>query len=207
VAGVIDDLVESSIDEPIRPAMYVFRPPDQYDFVVLARLKDPLPTDAELLHEFTTRWGERAPRRVIHVRDAARAATAHHRARVVLLGAIAVLIVPLMLFGVAGTILHTVGQETRALALSLALGGDAARLRFQMVWRIAAAALCAVAGGLMVGLMATRVMAASGGPVAPDRVFVAVSVAAIMSALTTVVAWIASRSVRRIQVFQVLRDC
>jgi hypothetical protein len=206
VTGVIDDIVEGSIDEPIRAAMYVFRPPDQYDFVLLARLQAPVPTDAELLHEFTARWGERAPRRVTHVRDVARGATDPHRARVALLGAIAVLMVPIMLCGVAGTILHTVRQDTRAIALSLALGGDATRLRIRMVWRIAAAALCAVGGGLMLGLMAARIAASSGGPVAPDRIFVAVSVAVVVSTVATTVAWIATRSMRHIDVFQVLRD-
>jgi hypothetical protein len=95
-------------------------------------------------------WGT-SPPRPFPVSDAVRLATGEYRARVLLLGLVAILTIPLTLLGVAGALTYAVRQHARETAIELAIGAEPRGIRRRVVRDALVASAQAAVLGLVVG--------------------------------------------------------
>jgi macrolide transport system ATP-binding/permease protein len=162
IVGVVADIREGSLDEPIRPAIYV--PFDQYLFLyssVVVRTSQPgqslLPAMVAAIHQIDPG---------ISVHDESTMAerirwlpTAYlHRSSALLVGSFATIAFLLGVVGLYGVVAYSVSQRTREIGVRMALGAEPASI-YQLILREAAwLALVGTAAGIVCSVAAATLI-------------------------------------------------
>jgi putative ABC transport system permease protein len=206
VVGVIADLRLDRVDRPAEPTLYAYLPPPAAVGVVLARLKpSATPDSAGLSTVLTQVWGDRAPQ-VQRVEDLHRAAQSDYQARSTVLAAITILSLPLTLLGVAGALMYLVRQQTRQLAIELALGATPRDLERKVVRHALRATTIGIGLGLAAGIGLSRLATAwfHGVPALDIRVLAGSVV--LIAAVALLASWVPVRRAGRINPSIALRQ-
>jgi putative ABC transport system permease protein len=157
VIGVFDDMAISHPDESPAPEMLAFWRDQFFSSVVptiVVRVRGP-EDETAVIKRMQAMLAEvfpaEPPRRIIRLSDEVHRATGEHRARLMVLGMIGLLCLPLAAAGVGGALLHAVRQRTREIGVRLALGAEARDIQRPFL----AQAFTCVGVGLTVGLAAS----------------------------------------------------
>lgn len=204
VLGVIGDFADGRPDQPPRP--HVFVPAATAPFVI-ARLAPDVPgAEAGIRATFDRLWADRASRQIIRIEDEHVRTTADYRARSILLTLLGVLCLPLAIVGLIAAQMDAVRQQTRDIAIRLALGAEPADVRRRVVLRAVATVVGGLALGLAGGIGVGQLMSAYlYGVEALDAASVAIVASLLLGVSLFAALWPASRAAR-IAPALVLRD-
>lgn len=206
IVGVIPDLRLDRLDRPAEPTLYSYLPPPAAVAVVLARLRPGTTPESAGLSEVLTRlWRDRAPR-VQPVVDLHRAAQSDYQARSTVLAAITLLSLPLTLLGVAGALMYLVRQQTRQLAIELALGAAPRDLERKVVRHALRATAIGIGLGLAGGIGLSRLAAAWFHGVPALDVRVLAGCVLLIAAVAVLASWAPVRRAGRINPAIALRQ-
>jgi len=197
VVGVVNDFVNERPDLPADPQVFLFRrSPNPF---LLARVNGDVGQAAAAIRTVMARiWADRSGgRNVVWLADEARRATAEYRARTILLAVLGLLCLPLALAGVGGALSYALRQQTREIAIRLAVGAEPGSIRRRVVGRALVWAVAGLLLGLAGGLGAGRWMSSYLFGVPSADPLTAIGVASVLAITAWVAAlWPASRAAR-----------
>jgi putative ABC transport system permease protein len=151
IVGTLPDVRLERPDRPAEPTVFLYLPPIAAVNGILVRLESGrTPEEIGVVAVLQRLWGT-SPPRPFPVSDAVHLATGEYRARVLLLGLVAILTIPLTLLGVAGALTYAVRQHARETAIELAIGAEPRGIRRRVVRDALVAAAQAAGVGLVVG--------------------------------------------------------
>jgi predicted lysophospholipase L1 biosynthesis ABC-type transport system permease subunit len=205
VVGVLPDVRLTRPDGPVEPTLFAYLPPPAAPAVVLARVRgEDSAAKAGIDSVLQNIWGLRATR-PFPVSNAVSQASTERKARVVLLSLTSGLTVPLAVAGIVGAIGYTVRQRRKEFAIRQAIGATArdirARVMVGALWTTSAAVMC----GLIMGVLAGRIMASTLFGVLPLDVPSALGVAGGMFVATIVATLAATHRSRVGSLVELLR--
>jgi predicted permease len=151
VVGVVANHLEQTSEEPPHPVVFLRHPTEGQRWWLLqvfVRTADPAGAATGSARIVRDVWGAGATTTVTFMTAEVSRAQSHWRARVLLLSLVAGLCVPLSLVGLAGALGRDVAERKYEVAVRLALGAEASRIRGAVVRR----AVSLVGLGLAIGL-------------------------------------------------------
>jgi len=160
VIGVVDDVRVSSLDEPPTPAIYVPETQMTYPQLVLVMRTKGAPTAVlpSVRRELHTLRSDVALEQVRSLEEVFSASLARQRFSLVLIGAFAIAALGLAVVGLYGVIALSVGERRRELGVRLALGARPRSVLALVLGEGARLAAAGIVAGLLVSLLATRLL-------------------------------------------------
>lgn len=194
----------------IAPRIEAFRPEAQegmpYMVALLRTSGDPTsltPAVRGVLHDLDPNLALLEVHTMDDLRDAS---LARARFLTMLLATFAIIGVVLSIVGVYGVLAHTARNRTREMGIRVALGAQAAQVRWLVVRQGLILACTGLAAGLLVALFTTRVMTKLLFHVAPNDPLTLIAVAALLVATSIVSSWIPAASAARADPVAALRS-
>ncbi|MGZ6140512.1 MAG: ABC transporter permease, partial [Myxococcaceae bacterium] len=191
VVGVVGDVRELGLDEPVLPIMYfphAQQPTDGMTYVVrsaapFAQLRRSTEAALEAVDPGIPVFG------VGPLESLLTASVAARRFSLVLVATFAVLALVLAAVGLYGVVAYSVRQRTKEIGVRMAIGADAGRIARLVVGESARMVGAGLAAGLVAALVAARVLAGflyGVGPADPLALVAAAAMLAIAAVLATV---------------------
>lgn len=207
IIGVVADVRTDHAAGPPLPTLFVYLPRQDVGPTLLVRLH-PLASDAEsgvreVLREV---WGSRAPMKTTYIDDAIATSAADYKARTVLVGLAALSSLPLTVIGIAGAIAYKARQERRYIAIELALGAPAKRVKWRVVRESVRSVVIAIPVGLLLGVVVCQALSAYVFGVSPAHWPTVIGAAAIIAAVTWLAAAVPARRAVRLDPAVLLRE-
>jgi predicted permease len=210
VIGVVDDVREGALNEPIWPAVYfpVNQNPGTYSFLVVRSAQDPataLPLLVAAIHRLDPGIGVRNEFTMIeHIHDGQ--ASYLRRSAASLVGGFAACALLLGVIGLYGVIAYSVSQRTREIGVRMALGAQ----RSSISRLILREAVHLVVLGLMIGASASfltgRLLGSLLFGVRSWDFSILIGVSATLAAATFIAAWIPARRAAATNPMEALRN-
>ncbi len=195
VFGVIGDFVDTRPGDPSRP--HVFVPSVTAPFVIARLSPDAPDAEAGIRATLDRLWADRASRQIIRLEDEHARTTADYRARSILLTLLGVLCLPLAIVGLIAAQMDTVRQQTRDIAIRLALGAAPSDVRRRVVFRAVAIIAAGLATGLAAGTGVGRLMSGYLFGVEPvDPISISAVTGVLLGVGWLAALWPASRAAR-----------
>jgi putative ABC transport system permease protein len=150
IVGIISDVKQSGVDEPVLPIVYPYLRRDAYTPLLLVRLGS---QDAghKIVEAMKAIWGARASNTVLELGAAAQQLTAKHQARSYVLGGTTLLCLPIMMLGIIGAVIHWYDRRSDELVLRQLLGATPGWVKRHAATAILRACAAGVVAGLAIG--------------------------------------------------------
>lgn len=210
VVGVVDDLREGGLEEPIWPAIYFPYNQDSYtEFLVVARTAVPpdtiLPALDAAIRETDRDAAAIAPRTMTSQIDESPAAYIR-RSTAWTVTAFAAVAWVLGIVGLYGVLAYLVRQRTREIGVRLALGADRRSVSRLVVVEAGKLAIVGIAAGLLTAVAMATSMRALLFDTAPWDGGVLVAVAALLGGSALVASYIPARRAASVNPIEALRS-
>jgi predicted permease len=209
VIGVVDDIRESTLDEPIRAAVYLplNQNPRNYVFLVARTRQDPataLPALVTAIHKLDPGIGVRNEFTMTeHIRDGA--ASYLRSSAAWLVGGFAACALVLGVIGLYGVIAYSVGQRTREIGVRMALGAQRSSIGRLILGEAAWLVFIGLVIGAAVSLLTGRLLGSLLFGVRSWDLSILFAVSAAIAATTFIAAWIPARRAAAVDPMQALR--
>jgi putative ABC transport system permease protein len=206
ITGVLPDMRLSHPDSAAMPTVFAYLPAPAAPGVVLARFRPGGTVETSGVQTVLNRlWGARAPV-PLPLDDARQLAMTDYRARMFLLNAMTVLVMPLTLLGVAGALTHIARQRRREIAIQLAIGAEPAAIERQILRGTMMRTTIAVAVGLGFGVVVGRLVSSSLYGVRPADPATLATATVLIVAVSWCGALLPARRAGRISPLEILRS-
>jgi predicted permease len=161
ITGVIADARFGSVDEEPEPTLFGYLAPPAVANVVLIRFQEDR-TEPGLQVEQVVKniWGDRAPRPFM-LSEAVARASVDRLARLRFLAAVAIVMLPLTVAGIAGAVSYAIGLRRKEIAVRQAIGATTRELQVLIGLQTAKAVASGIAGGLIAGVIVGRAMSST----------------------------------------------
>jgi predicted permease len=210
VVGIVADVIDGAPGQVREPQLLVpLTRPNLAVIVVRAAAGDGAAesaASAAIAAVLERHWGAFAPRRFQPLSAEVAALTAPWRARSILFGLVAALCLPLAVVGLAGAMQNAVRSRHREIAIRLALGAGASRVRRAIVSQALLYAGLGVAIGIAGGIGAGVLMASQLFEVQPVDARTIAGVTAGMLVVAWLAAWMPARRAAGIAPAVALKD-
>jgi len=210
VIGVVDDIREGGLNEPLRPAVYfpVNQNPGSYSFVVARTRQDPaaaLPELVSAIHRLDPGIGVRNEFTMVeHIHDGS--ASYLHSSAAWLVGGFAACALVLGVIGLYGVIAYSVGQRTREIGVRMALGAHRSSIGRLVLGEAAYLVLLGLVIGTGASFLTGRLLRSLLFGVRSWDLTILIGVSATIAATTFIAAWIPARRAAATDPMQALRS-
>ena len=208
IIGVVEDVHAKSLDEAMAPAVYV--PETQMTYpqlsLVVRTKGNPVAVLPSLRHALRAMRSDIALERVRTLTDVFSASLARQRFSLILIGAFAVAALALAVVGLYGVITLSVGERRREIGVRLALGARPATVLGLVLYEGARIAALGIVFGLLVALLATRLLRGMLYDVTTADVTIYASAAVVVAVITLLSTWIPARAATRVDPVVALRS-
>ena len=209
VIGVVDDIREGGLNEPLRPAVYfpVNQNPGNYSFFVARTKQDPagtLPALVSAIHRLDPGIGVRNEFTMNeHIHHGS--ASYLHSSAAWLVGGFATCALLLGVIGLYGVIAYSVGQRTREIGVRMALGAQRSSISRLILGEAAYLVLLGLVIGTAVSFLTGRFLRSLLFGVRSWDLSILIGVSATIAATTFIAAWIPARRAAATDPMQALR--
>jgi macrolide transport system ATP-binding/permease protein len=210
VIGVVDDVREGALNEPIRPAVYfpVNQNPSAYFFLVVRTRQNPanaLPALVSAVHRLDPGVGVRNEFTMIeHIHDGQ--ASYLRSSATCLVGGFASCALLLGVIGLYGVVAYSVRQRTREIGVRMALGARRSSIGRLILREAADLVVLGLVIGASASLLTGRLLRSLLFGVRPWDLSILIGVSAILAAATFIAAWIPARRAAAINPMEALRN-
>ena len=210
VIGVVDDVREGGLNDPLRPAVYlaVNQNPGNSFFLVVRTAQDPAAALSELvaaIHRLDPGIGVRNEFTMTeHIHDGA--ASYFRSSAAWLVGGFAVCALLLGVIGLYGVIAYSVGQRTCEIGVRMALGAQRSAIGRLILGEAASLVLLGLAFGITASFLTGRLLRSLLFGVRSWEPSVLAAVAATLAAAALAAAWIPARRAAATDPIQSLRS-
>src|SRR5882757_6295983 len=207
IVGIVEDGKYDSLTESPQPAM--FFPLAQYgdsDTAVIVRSALPPAEVARALHSTLTSIDPDLPFTIRNWQDELAVMYFPARVATVSLGVMGMLAAMLAVTGIFGMAAYSISRRWKELGIRLSLGAQRAQLMRSALGRPLAILVTGSAAGLVVGVLASRLLAQIVYQATPRDPLVLCGVLLTMALLGLVATWIPARRVLAVDPAQLLRD-
>ena len=197
VIGVVDDIRESALDDPLGPIVYfpVNQNPDNGFFLVVRTAQDPttaLPVLVEAIHRLDRGIGVRNEFTMIeHIHDSH--ASYLHSSAAWFVGGFAVCALLLGVIGLYGVIAYSVSQRTREIGVRMALGAQRSSIGRLILGEASYLVLLGLVFGIAASFFVGRFLRGLLFGVSSWDLSVLAGVSATLAAAALIAAWIPAR--------------
>lgn len=208
VVGIVRDVRDHGATAPVRPAIYLAHAQFPVDFFsVVVRARGEPARLVEPLRGIMSELDEDLPMfRVRSMEQIAANAVAQPRLYTVLIGSFAVTAMLLSAIGLYGVLAYAVGQRTKEIGLRLALGARRREVIGMVMGHAGKLAIVGIAAGLVVAVLASRVLQSQLFEIAPTDAVTYFAVAVTLLGVALVASWIPARRASRIDPMTALRQ-
>ncbi len=207
IVGVVEDVVQASVDEGPRPAVYF--PYTQTDWpLVQAVVRSDLPAEVLIpeLRRAVARFSPAVPPRDVRtMRDRMAASRVSQRFQAMLVASLAATALLLASLGLYGSLAHAVGRRHRELGVRIALGARAPGVMRLVVYQGLRMVLGGLAVGLIASLYANRLLSGFLFGIDPNDPLTLASVCALLLAVAVVACLLPARRATAVDPVEVLR--
>ncbi len=209
VIGVVDDIREGGLNEPLRPAVYfpVNQNPGNYSFLVARTKQNPagtLPALVSAIHRLDPEIGVRNEFTMTeHIHDGS--ASYLHSSAAWLVGGFATCALLLGVIGLYGVIAYSVGQRTREIGVRMALGAQRSSIDRLILGEAAYLVLFGLVIGTAASFLTGRFLRSLLFGVRSWDLSILIGVSATIAATTFIAAWIPARRAAATDPMQALR--
>jgi macrolide transport system ATP-binding/permease protein len=209
VIGIVDDIREGALNDPLRPAIYfpVKQHPENYFFVVARTAQNPaaaLALLAAAIHRLDPGIGVRNQFTMSeHIRDGY--ASYLRSSAALMVAGFASCALLLGVIGLYGVIAYSVGQRTREIGVRMALGAQQNSIRRLILREAASLVLLGLAFGIAASLLAGRFLTSLLFGVHSWDVSILIGVAATLAGAALIAAWIPARRAAATNPIEALR--
>ena len=210
VIGVVDDIRESALDDPLGPVVYfpVNQNPDNGFFLVVRTAQDPttaLPVLVAAIHRLDRGIGVRNEFTMIeHIHDSQ--ASYLHSSAAWFVGGFAVCALLLGVVGLYGVIAYSVSQRTREIGVRMALGAQRSSIGRLILGEAAYLVLIGLVFGIAASFFIGRLLRSLLFGVSSWDLSVLTGVSATLAVATLIAAWIPARRAATIDPMEALRN-
>jgi len=209
VVGVVDDIREGGLNDPLRPAVYLAatQNPGNYFFVVVRTEQAPataLPALVAAIHRLDPEIGVRNEFTMVeHIHDGSGWYLRSSAARLV--GGFAACALLLGVIGLYGVIAYSVGQRTREIAIRMALGAQRSAIGRLILREAASLILLGLALGITGTMFTGRFLRSLLFGVSLWDLSILAAVSTTLAAVAFIAAWIPARRAAATDPMQALR--
>lgn len=208
IVGVVGDVHDHGPAVPVRPTLYLSHaqwPVDSMTIVAKARgepsaLVEPMRSALQNLDPDVPMFAVRSMPQLVSN------AVAQPRLYMVLIVCFAATAMLLAAIGLYGVLAYAVGQRTREIGIRLALGARRGEVLRMVMSQAGTLVVAGVAIGLVVAVLASRLLRAQLFEVAPTDTTTYVVVAMVLMAVSLLASWIPARRAARIDPMTALRQ-
>jgi macrolide transport system ATP-binding/permease protein len=210
VIGVVDDIREGALDDPLGPAVYfpVNQNPDNGFFLVVRTAQDPttaLPVLVAAIHRLDRGIGVRNEFTMIeHIHDSQ--ASYLHSSAAWFVGGFAACALLLGVIGLYGVIAYSVSQRTREIGVRMALGAQRSSIGRLILGEAAYLVLFGLVFGIAASFFIGRLLRSLLFGVSSWDLSVLTWVSATLAVATLIAAWIPARRAATIDPMEALRN-
>jgi macrolide transport system ATP-binding/permease protein len=210
VIGVVDDIREGALDDPLAPAVYfsVNQNPGNSFFLVVRTAQDPiaaLPAIVAAIHRLDPAIGVRNEFTMIeHIHDSQ--ASYLHSSTAWFVGGFAVCALLLGVIGLYGVIAYSVSQRTREIGVRMALGAQRSSIGRLILREAAYLVLFGLVFGIPASFFIGRLLRSFLFGVSSWDLSVLTGVSATLAAATLIAAWIPARRAAATDPIEALRN-
>jgi len=155
IVGVINDIKTVPVDLPAEPTLFPYFPAESVASVLLLRVDAANPSlESSIRAVLQSTIGDRSKRELLQLTTVAEKATSDHRARAILLIIVSAQALLLTTIGVAGAVGYASQQQSKHIAIELALGAEPTRVR----WRLIRSFATTTGFGIVIGLMSAIIL-------------------------------------------------
>jgi predicted permease len=206
IMGVVADARLGSADQDPEPTLFGYIPPPTVASVVLVRFdRDRSDADPQVARVVQNIWGDRAPRPFMLSEAVARAST-DRLARLRFLAAVAIVMIPLTIAGIAGAVSYAIGLRRKEIAVRQAIGATTRELQVLIGLHTAKAVAVGIAGGLLAGVILGRAMSSTLFGVQGFSALALCLTAGVLAAIALAASVLPLWRIRRIGLASALRD-
>jgi macrolide transport system ATP-binding/permease protein len=210
VVGVVDDLREGALDDPLRPAIYysVNQDPGTYTFLTVRTTQDPaaaLPELVAAVHRFDPGIGVRNEFTMSeHIHDGS--ASYLRNSAAWLVGGFALCALLLGVVGLYGVIAYSVSQRTREIGVRMALGAQRSTIGRLILGEAVYLVLIGLLSGIAVSFLTGRFLRSFLFRVHSWDFSILFGVSTTLAAAALIAAWIPARRAAATDPIQALRN-
>lgn len=210
VVGVVDDVREGGLNDPIRSAVYfpVNQNPGNYSFLVVRTAQNPattLPALAAAIHQLDLGIGVRNEFTMNeHIHDGA--AFYLHSSAAWIVGGFAACALLLGVIGLYGVIAYSVSQRTREIGVRMALGAQRSSIGRLILGEAATLVLFGLVFGTAAAAVSGRFLQSLLFGVRSWDLSILATVSATLAAAALIAAWIPARRAATTNPMEVLRN-
>ncbi len=207
IVGVVEDGKYDSLTEPPQPAMFFpLAQNTDGDTTLVVRSSLPPGEIAGGLQRAIVSIDSSLPIRIETWSDALALVLFPARAATVALGVMGLLAAMLAITGIFGMAAYTVSKRLRELGIRMALGAQRAQMMRSALGRPAVLLLSGSAAGVLLGVLASRLLASIVYEATPRDPLVLAGAAAAMILIGLIAAWIPARRALGVNPAQLLRE-
>jgi macrolide transport system ATP-binding/permease protein len=210
VVGVVDDVRQGGLNDPIRPAVYlpVNQNPSNYSFLVARTAQDPaatLPALAAAIHQLDPGIGVRNEFTMNeHIHDGA--ASYLHSSAAWIVGGFAACALLLGVIGLYGVIAYSVSQRTREIGVRMALGAQRSSIGRLILGQAGTLLLLGLVFGIAASALSGRFLQSLLFGVRSWDLSILATVSATLAAAALIAAWIPARRAATTDPIEALRN-
>ncbi|MFZ0742858.1 MAG: ABC transporter permease [Terracidiphilus sp.] len=210
IIGVVDDIREGALNEPLRPAVYfpVNQNPGNYFFLVVRTVQDPanaLPAFVSAIHRLDPDIGVRNEFSMTeHIHDGQ--ASYLRSSAASLVGGFAACALLLGVIGLYGVIAYSVSRRTREIGVRVALGAQRSTISRLILGEAAYLVLLGLVFGIAGSFLAARFLQSLFFGVHSWDLFILTGVSTTLAAATLIAAWIPARRAAATDPMEALRN-
>jgi macrolide transport system ATP-binding/permease protein len=210
VIGVVDDIREGELNEPLRPAVYfsVKQNPGSYFFIIVrteGNAAKTLPVLVSAIHELDPGIGVRNEFTMAeHIHDGQAFYLRSSSASIA--GCFAACALLLGVIGIYGVIAYSVSQRTREIGIRMALGAQRSSVGLLILSEAARLILVGIACGAAVSLLTGHYLGSLLFGVRSWDLSILVSVSGVLAATALIASWIPARRAAAADPIEALRS-